>query len=36
LGLGLGLWLGRVLLVMGRLRLLLAGLLSDYADTRRS
>ena len=36
LGLGLGLWLGRLLLVMGRVRVLLTGLPSDYVDTRRS
>ena len=29
LGLGLGLWLGRLLLVMGRVRVLLTGLPSD-------
>jgi hypothetical protein len=34
--LGLGLWLGRLLLVMGRVRVLLTGLPSDYVDTRRS
>jgi hypothetical protein len=33
---GLGLWLGRLLLVMGRVLILLTGLASDYADTRAS
>ena len=35
-GLGLGLWLGRLLFVMGRVRVLLAGQLSDYVHTCRS
>jgi hypothetical protein len=34
-GWGLGLWLGRLLLVMGRVLVLLTGLPSDFVDTRR-